>query len=116
MFPPENDNPSSQPVCVWRLRRDFNDRFVDSGLLDDLLLFVNRDTVVDRLGRSQVVSYFDRAVRVAICHRYVLPDGTLGASGRPDPKWLRVGDGAWVPSHDDTTECPDCARYRPQRA
>ena len=25
---------------------------------------------------------------VAMVHQYLLPDGTLGASGNPDPKWL----------------------------
>lgn len=34
---------------------------------------------------------------VAIVHQYVLPDGMLGASGRPDPKWVIVrGDGTLV--------------------
>jgi hypothetical protein len=29
---------------------------------------------------------------MAIVHQYLRPDGTLGASGLPDPKWLRDGD------------------------
>lgn len=44
--------------------------------------------------RSQVVFYFDQSgARVAVVHQYLRPDGTLGASGKPDPKWLRVGQG-----------------------
>ena len=27
--------------------------------------------------------------KVAIAHRYVLEDGTLGASGKPDPKSMK---------------------------
>lgn len=40
--------------------------------------------------RSQVVVYLDQSSRmVAIVHQYLKPDGTLGASGNPDPKALR---------------------------
>jgi hypothetical protein len=36
---------------------------------------------------SQIVRYFTPAgEKVAVVHQYVRPDGTLGASGRPDPK------------------------------
>src|SRR5262245_8607471 len=42
--------------------------------------------------RSQLVAYLDGRKRaVAIVHQYVLPNGDIGASGRPDPKWLRHG-------------------------
>lgn len=38
---------------------------------------------------SQMVSYRDRSGReVARVHQYLRPDGSLGASGRPDPKRL----------------------------
>jgi hypothetical protein len=43
--------------------------------------------------RSQMVGYFDANGRKVVeVHRYVRPDGTIGASGLPDPKRLRVGD------------------------
>jgi hypothetical protein len=29
---------------------------------------------------------------MAIVHQYRLPNGELGASGLPDPTWLREGD------------------------
>jgi len=45
--------------------------------------------------RSQMLAYFDTGQLVAIVHQYLQPDGTLGASGRPDPKWLRVGQDIW---------------------
>lgn len=39
---------------------------------------------------SQIVEYWttdgSRLVKVAIVHRYLRPDGSLGASGLPDPK------------------------------
>ncbi|MBI3493311.1 MAG: hypothetical protein HY047_16250 [Acidobacteria bacterium] len=39
--------------------------------------------------KSQTLAYVDRRKRaVAIVHRYLRPDGTVGASGRPDPKYL----------------------------
>jgi len=41
---------------------------------------------------AQIVHYFDGGREVARVHQYVRPDRTLGASGRPDPKWLRDGD------------------------
>jgi hypothetical protein len=36
--------------------------------------------------RSQMVSYVVDSVEVARAHRYLRPDGSLGASGKPDPK------------------------------
>jgi hypothetical protein len=36
--------------------------------------------------RSQFIIYRDGHHEVARAHRYLLPDGQLGASGRPDPK------------------------------
>ena len=40
--------------------------------------------------RSQILVYLDRSSRmVAVVHQYLRPDGTLGASGRRDPKALR---------------------------
>jgi len=39
--------------------------------------------------RSQLVSYVDGAGQeIARVHQYFLADGTLGASGKPDPKRL----------------------------
>jgi len=36
---------------------------------------------------SQIVYYYDNTRRlVAIVHQYLRPDGTIGASGKPDPK------------------------------
>lgn len=38
---------------------------------------------------TQMVSYFDKnGEEAARAHRFVLPDGSIGASGKPDPKRL----------------------------
>ena len=39
--------------------------------------------------RSQSVSYCLMGVQIAVCHQYLLPDGTFGGSGKPDPKMLQ---------------------------
>lgn len=42
---------------------------------------------------SQTLAYFDdQDQEVARVHQYKRPNGTLGASGRPDPKRLLIGD------------------------
>jgi hypothetical protein len=39
--------------------------------------------------KSQIIAYLDAKGRmIAVVHQYLRPDGTLGASGRPDPKKL----------------------------
>jgi hypothetical protein len=39
--------------------------------------------------RSQIVAYLDKNGRqVALVHQYVRKDGSIGASGKPDPKKL----------------------------
>jgi hypothetical protein len=40
--------------------------------------------------RSQEVEYTIEGELLAICHRYVRADGSIGGSGLPDPKWLWV--------------------------
>ena len=39
--------------------------------------------------RSQIIAYLDaEGRRVAVVHQFVRQDGSIGASGRPDPKML----------------------------
>ena len=45
--------------------------------------------------RKQMIAYYDGPQRVALAHQVVLPDGTLGASGIPDPKELLVDGVLW---------------------
>lgn len=43
--------------------------------------------------RSRMVWYVDSTMtKVALVHEYRLTDGTIGGSGKPDPKRLVVGD------------------------
>lgn len=42
---------------------------------------------------SQILSFSDsQGNKVAMCHQYKRPDGTIGGSGRPDPKRIMIGD------------------------
>jgi hypothetical protein len=98
------------------MRRHFNgldlDMQVASGrlaifLIDDDLAPSRPDLQSD--SRSQYVAYVDRhGLRLAEAHRYLQPDGSLGASGLPDPKWLLVGREEWNSGHFDDEWCDDC--------
>lgn len=51
--------------------------------------------------RSQVIRYSDPAGQwVVEVHQYLRPDGSLGASGKPDPKRLRIGTTLFLPLHE----------------
>jgi hypothetical protein len=43
--------------------------------------------------RSQILLYESGLNAVALVHQYLRPDGSLGGSGRPDPKVLALPDG-----------------------
>lgn len=36
--------------------------------------------------KSQLIIYYDGEREVALAHRYLFPDGSIGGSGKPDPK------------------------------
>lgn len=60
--------------------------------------------------RSQTIAYVDADWHiVAKAHRYLLPDGTLGASGLPDPKKLIVNGEEWVMDTSPSHSCEHCA-------
>lgn len=65
---------------------------------------------------SQRLRYSQKdGVVVAVAHRYLRPNGTLGGHGRPDPKIIFTPAGRLDVRHPDTTSCPDCpARVRRQ--
>jgi hypothetical protein len=43
--------------------------------------------------RSQIIAYLNsNGEQIALVHQYLRPDGTLGGSGRPDPKLLLQGE------------------------
>jgi hypothetical protein len=88
-------------VPVSRLRQMFNDgRYYERLQAGELLAVVGDDRHPSapaarepNCTRSQIVHYYDvqQRTKVAIVHQYVRPDGSLGASGRPDPE--RINDG-----------------------
>lgn len=56
----------------------------------------------DRVGEpagtlSHMLVYLDSSGRaVALAHEYLRPDGSIGASGLRDPKWLRFRGAVWM--------------------
>jgi hypothetical protein len=94
-----SDLPGEFYTDAWTLRR----RFAALGILDQLA----RGEITSEVKRTsapspasqqplgtlgQIVFYWRGELLVCVVHQYVLPDGRLGASGMPDPKWLRDGD------------------------
>jgi len=81
-------------VSVTELRKIFNDgAYVERARLGELaekLLSENNPSPKARQPpgtKSQLIGYFDAKGReVARAHQYLRKDGTLGASGKPDPK------------------------------
>ena len=48
--------------------------------------------------RSLTVSYVnDAGERVFMVHFYLRPDGSIGGSGKPDPKWLYEDGAVYIP-------------------
>lgn len=50
---------------------------------------------------SQLIAYREHGTRkkIALVHQYLRPDGSIGASGKPDPKWLLCDGEILVPEH-----------------
>lgn len=94
------NTPPVQKVSAAELRQRFNDgRYwerMQAGEFN-LILVQERHPSPWRSGqptctRSQIIAYVDkRGHRVALVHQYLRTDGTLGGSGRPDPKRLLEG-------------------------
>ena len=102
----------------------FNEsRISERGLAGDLTVEV-RSSVPSpaRAGQwtgtlSQEVEYYESPRRlIAICHRYLRVDGTLGGSGLPDPKWLLVEEEIWLLAHRGGDTCAECNTWRARNA
>jgi len=59
----------------------------------EIIALIERDELakaswLPRCTRSQVLHYYSRDLKttLAVVHQYLRPDGSLGASGMPDPK------------------------------
>jgi hypothetical protein len=83
------------------IRQIFNDgQFYEKTLSGELRAVVKKDSHPATppggepvCTRSQIVFYYGpRRAIVAIVHQYLRRDGTIGASGRPDPKRLFLPD------------------------
>ena len=105
---------SRRMVCIWELRRLFNalelDALVQAG---GARMTTRRSAIAPELAgqpsgaRSEIVEYQVGGRRIAICHRYLWPDGTLGGSGVPDPKWLLI-EGEALSAHSSRVTCAEC--------
>lgn len=89
-------------IDMWEMRKKFNDSgylaLVRAGEIEAKIRRNKHPNViaawVPYCTYSQEVSYRRKrdGEELARVHQYFRPDGTLGASGLPDPKRLRVGD------------------------
>ena len=94
-----NEPPSVRRVSETELRRIYIesgfDELIASGELASIIEFdrpcptgVNQPHGT----RSQIVAYLNADEDVVLrLHRYLRPDGSFGASGLPDPKYIRLG-------------------------
>jgi hypothetical protein len=88
-------------IDEWNMRQIFNDgRFWERAQTGELAINVRRNTHPSRTvanepfcTHTQEISYIDaNGQEVARIHQYLRPDGSIGASGRPDPKRVLIGD------------------------
>jgi hypothetical protein len=81
----------------------FNRRYLAAFRRGDLTHHIQRSGLADPTAnqppgtRSEMWWLYERdGTKIALVHVYVKPDGTLGASGKPDPKVLILGDTRYV--------------------
>lgn len=97
MPPPER----AKRVTPERMRTLFRNsqlpEHISQGILQPVVL---KDSVIQNPvakgeppgTRSQIIRYNDESGRwVVEVHQYLRPNGSIGASGKPDPKRLRIG-------------------------
>lgn len=90
------DRPPEKLVPARTIQTLFNEgRYYERTLLGEFRTQVLKSRVPKHLHTreppgtlSQIVAYYGPQGRVAVVHQYLRPDGSLGASGRPDPKQL----------------------------
>ena len=107
---PESEPP--EEVAASTLRRLFLEARVEERLRNgELTIVVRKNT--ERPARPQIgeppgtvshaLVYLDpTGTAVAIAHEYLRPDGTTGASGLRDPKWLRHAGRRYMLARDPT--------------
>jgi hypothetical protein len=93
------ESSAEEVVTVAELRALFNHSgFWEKALRGELVTSVLREghpappkAPEPYNARSQIVDYFTlEGEKVAKVHQYLRPDGTLGASGKPDPKYVVI--------------------------
>lgn len=91
----------TEEVTKSEIRKAFNDgQFWERAQSGELIPCTLKSNHLKRPGgkgplctRSELVVYYTSDRRpVAWVHQYLRPDGTLGGSGRPDPKRLVIED------------------------
>jgi len=93
-------------VSATSIRRMFNESQYPSMIADGLLVpkFLRNDHLKEpqkvrepRCTHSQMIRYTDKVGQWAIeVFQYLRPDKTIGGSGRPDPKRLRIGNTVFI--------------------
>jgi hypothetical protein len=96
----------SQRITSAELRRIFNDDALweraQSGEFEQRVLRARhpapRQSGEPYCTESQIVGYFlPNGTRIAMVHQYLRPNGSVGASGRPDPKAILKGGTIYLP-------------------
>ena len=95
-------------VSKAEIRQHFNSmRLHQKAATGELVSIVRDEYLAPRAAHqpagtvAQLVLYYERQPEgklrsVALVHQYLRPDGRIGGSGRPDPKWLRLSDGTII--------------------
>ena len=100
-MPPSPDQERIQWVTEETIRKYFNEgQFLERVRSGELTTILKRNSHPDPpptgeslCTRSQIVYYYALdGHAVAVVHQYLRPDGTIGASGLPDPKRLILRD------------------------
>jgi len=92
--------PSPQIVDEWRLREVFAEEdIISRAEREEIRVFSESrhpspaPAAEPFCTQSQILHYYTANLmeKVAIAHQYLRPGGTVGASGKPDPKMVRSG-------------------------
>ena len=113
---------SGSTACFWMVCTWFNeDRILQRAASGLLIERIRRSSLAQSRPDlapgtlSQIVAYVDSSGKaVAIAHRYRQPDGSVGASGNHEPKWLLRHGISYRPAHDYRQACADCPVWRPR--
>jgi hypothetical protein len=108
--------PEVEKCCVV-LRAVFNYLRFDERVADGTLpqpTWRPRDVCKVAAGKKVLFDLIDRdgTTRLARTVDRMNPDGSIGDWGKRDPKWLRVGDEAWITPRDrHAHDCLTCRLY-----